>query len=178
MLNFRVKPKNKWELSIDEKLQASVDVKVDGNNKFSQGNYRGAISMYLEGLEYLSESSEWPDESMKLANVTKLQCYLNLSNCYLKVSEFRDAEKNASEALKLDRNSVKALFRRAVARLNYDLLDGAIEDLNNLLKLDPDNVDGQNYLKLAKQRQSNYNQVDKKRYGSIFSKMTFYDGIF
>ncbi|XP_951815.1 cyclophilin, putative [Theileria annulata] len=175
LINFRVKPKNKWEMSIDEKLQASLDVKLDGNNKFSQGNYRGAISMYLEGLEYLSESSEWPDESMKLANTTKLQCYLNLSNCYLKVSEFRDAEKNASEALKLDNHNIKALFRRALARLNYDILDGAIEDLNSLLKLDPNNLDGQKYLKLAKQKQASYNQADKKRFGTIFSKMTLYN---
>nr|PVC49907.1 FKBP-type peptidyl-prolyl cis-trans isomerase [Theileria orientalis] len=162
LINTRVKPKNKWELSIDEKIQVSRDLKAQGNSKFSFGNFTSAISLYSEAVDYLDEASEWPEESRKEANTTLLQCHLNLANCHLKVANYKSAESSASEALKLDKASVKGYFRRALARIHEFEFEKAIGDLNEVLKLDRDNKDALNYLSVAKSRLRECNEKDKK----------------
>ncbi|EKX73470.1 peptidyl-prolyl cis-trans isomerase protein, putative [Theileria equi strain WA] len=174
LINSRVKPKEKWEMTTDEKIQAALDAKVDGNAKFLKGNIKAAISLYEDGVKYLAMRDGWSDESVKASDVTKLQCHLNLSNCYIKEHDFVSAELNATEALKIDANSIKGLYRRAVARVNNDKLEAAIQDLQALLKLEPSNIDAANQFKLAKAKLHKYNQADKKKFGAMFKSMSLY----
>jgi len=46
-----------------------------------------------------------------------------------------------NEVLSIEENNIKALYRRAVAFSNLGDYTNAKEDLNDALKLDPNNVD-------------------------------------
>ncbi|KAK1444182.1 cyclophilin-like domain containing protein [Babesia gibsoni] len=175
LINTRPQPRNKSDMSTDEKIQASVDCKESGNSKFLRGEYWAAVTMYKEGVNYLSERDEWAEEPRKTSDLIKLQCHLNLSNCYIKLEKYDFAEDNATEALRIDANNVKGLYRRALARFNLKSYSDALQDLAKLIKSNPKNADAVKLYHLAKVKHSENSQIQKKHYGSVFKGLSLYE---
>ncbi|KAK2197813.1 bifunctional Cyclophilin-like domain superfamily/Tetratricopeptide repeat/FKBP-type peptidyl-prolyl cis-trans isomerase domain/Cyclophilin-type peptidyl-prolyl cis-trans isomerase domain/Tetratricopeptide-like helical domain superfamily/Tetratricopeptide repeat 2/Cyclophilin-type peptidyl-prolyl cis-trans isomerase [Babesia duncani] len=175
LINSRIKPKQKWEMSMDEKIQAAADAKVEGNAKFSQERILAAITYYEDGISYLSTRDEWPEDAIKASNVTKLQCHLNLANCYIKTEDFANAETHATEALNIDPVNIKGLYRRGLARVKQGDFKEAIDDLSKLIKIEPTNAAGVSQLKLAKEKYTIFKQRERNVFGSVFKKMNLYD---
>lgn len=175
LINFRPKPKDMREMSTDEKIQAASDAKEAGNTKFLKGNYRAAITLYEDGVRYLSARDEWPEDALKMSDKTKLQCHLNLANVFIKTEDYESAQKNATEALKMEPLNVKGLYRRALARVKLGCFEDAIVDLKELIKVDAKNADAIKLYQLAKAKLQEQNARAKKHYGSVFKSMTLYD---
>lgn len=64
----------------------------------------------------------------------------NRSLCWLKLGAYGKAEADATLVLYHEPTNVKALYRRALARKEQDDMLGAIEDLERLLQLEPQNT--------------------------------------
>ncbi|GFE52674.1 peptidyl-prolyl cis-trans isomerase [Babesia ovis] len=175
LINSRPKPKDSNDMSTEERIQAATDAKAIGNEKFMKGQYRAAISMYEDGVKYLAERDTWADEARKVSDVIKLQCHLNLANCFLKTEDYYNAETNAAEALRLDPSNVKGLYRRAMARVKLESYAEAIEDLTQLLKVEPKNGDAANLYKVTKARLHEQNERAKKKFGGIFKNLSLYN---
>jgi tetratricopeptide (TPR) repeat protein len=58
---------------------------------------------------------------------------------YLKLTDYPGAAERAGLALTKDPSNVKALYRRGVARNHLGLNEEALDDLNEALRLDPEN---------------------------------------
>ncbi|KAJ7662799.1 hypothetical protein DFH06DRAFT_1129016 [Mycena polygramma] len=67
--------------------------------------------------------------------------HCNLAATYLKLERFEQAENAAVEALKRDRTSIKARFRRAMAVRSQGSLDVCILELYTVLVMDPGNAE-------------------------------------
>ncbi|CDR96173.1 peptidylprolyl isomerase, putative [Babesia bigemina] len=174
LINSRPKPKDCNDMTTDERIQEAANCKALGNSHFLKGKYRAAIDMYDDALRYLSERDEWSEEAVKVSDVTKLQCHLNLANCFLKTEEYNRAEYNATAALAIEPENVKGLYRRALARTKMGSFGEALIDLTQILKRDSKNADAVNLYKIAKVKHQEQNERSKKQYQSIFKNITLY----
>ncbi|CDJ58433.1 peptidyl-prolyl isomerase, putative [Eimeria maxima] len=175
LLSFRPKPKARWAMSVEEKIQSALDEKEKGNNYYKKKNINEALAAYKEGLSYLDHADQWTEQQQIHKNSVEVSLRLNLSNCYLKTGEFAQAIDEASAAIKLDEKNSKAWYRRGVARAAFGFLDEARNDLTAAARLDPRNVEIRNELKKCKEKLEEVRKKEKSTFGAIFSKVALYD---
>ncbi|KZT51512.1 hypothetical protein CALCODRAFT_521312 [Calocera cornea HHB12733] len=106
-----------------------AEAKEKGNAAFKAAKYDVAIGHYTRAI-VLSQSSSTPIDPT---------FYLNRAAAYLKLNKFEDATRDCTSALGLKNGDVKALFRRAQARLGAEDEGGARTDLEEALRLEPSN---------------------------------------
>ncbi|KAJ7750261.1 hypothetical protein B0H16DRAFT_1887875 [Mycena metata] len=98
--------------------------KEKGNAAFKAGDYPTAIGHYSAAIHADRTDATFP---------------LNRAAAYLKLGKNEDAERDCSTVLTLSKGNVKALFRRAQARLAMGKLSEAQADLKEAAKLEPAN---------------------------------------
>ncbi|KAF8489392.1 hypothetical protein JB92DRAFT_2755903, partial [Gautieria morchelliformis] len=81
-----------------------------GNASFKSGNWADAVGHYSAAV---------------VADRTEPTYPLNRAAAYLKLGKYRDAERDCTTVLSLDDKNVKALFRRAQARIALESLPEA-----------------------------------------------------
>merc|ERR1719427_1193803 len=109
----------------NERLKVEAMAEKDrGNEWFKKGNYDKAIERYTRGM-----------------NLDPLNAVLpaNRAMALLKKGQFGAAETHCTLALSIDSTYIKAFQRRASARIGLDKLDLAIQDYDEVLKLEPKN---------------------------------------
>ncbi|CAH8870597.1 unnamed protein product [Trichobilharzia szidati] len=108
-------------------------LKTEANELFKKGLYQEAVELYDKSL--LSCDS---DDNMKLIlQNNKAQCFLNLSN-------YKDALTASLEALKISPSDSKALYRCTQAYEGIGMLKEALETVRRLIHVDPKNKAAQN----------------------------------
>lgn len=109
LLDFKDKKKEKWEYSEEEKVAEARVLKESGNLKLKEGNSRGAVADYSEGIQYVEyETSLDAKELLKALR-------LNIAQAYIKLNKYYDAIDNCNKVLKDDPSNLKALYRRGTA---------------------------------------------------------------
>lgn len=98
------------------------------------GDYKGAINDYKEGIEFLEY--EHSSEAKQLLNILRL----NISQAYLKANKYRDVIDHCTKVLKEENDCLKALYRRGLAYTKIQDFEKAKNDFNQLLKHDAQNV--------------------------------------
>ncbi|CAI2731076.1 unnamed protein product [Schistosoma spindalis] len=106
------------------RIQLSKEARELGNVRFKEGKLNEAIEHYTMAIRLA------PEDPIP---------YINRAFAYIKTERYASAEADCTAALRLDRTSVKAFYRRALARKGLGHITGAIEDLKELLKFDSDN---------------------------------------
>ena len=109
---------------MDTKKIQAVYEKEAGNLWFKRGEYDKAIARYTEGM------SLDPSNAMLPAN---------RAMALLKKHRYAEAEADCTLALSIHSTYVKAYQRRALARFGLGKYDLAIEDYEQILKLEPSN---------------------------------------
>mmetsp|Transcript_49931 Transcript_49931/g.129602 ORF Transcript_49931/g.129602 Transcript_49931/m.129602 type:complete len:736 (+) Transcript_49931:2-2209(+) len=125
-------------MSADEKLDRSFVWKVDGNDLFKNGDLFKAADAYYHAVIYCRDLVQNPKYYPNLKHTEQHQkaakdiCESSFTNLALVQTKYArtlpaddperakvlgEAEKSASEALKINASNVKALFRRALARV-------------------------------------------------------------
>jgi len=163
------KTKEWWTFTHDERLVQGLIYKEQGNKFFKEAQYRRAIKKYKNAIQYFkSEHGFQPDQWKKGLQIA-LPCYLNYSASSLKLGEPKLAREQANEALKIDRGSVKAYFRRAQANHADRLLEDAKADILKAIELEPGNKDLKDFLHKLNEDIRKYDSKDKKVYSKMFS---------
>ncbi|KAJ7718449.1 hypothetical protein B0H16DRAFT_1797425 [Mycena metata] len=99
----------------------------EGGEFFKNGQYEEAAKRYQSAI--LADSSN------------SSVYFFNLSAAYLKLGKFAQAESAANTSLIRDPRSVKALYRRAIARKERGRLAEALVDLTSLLTTAPGSIE-------------------------------------
>lgn len=192
-------------LPFAEKMVKSEELKDAGNKLFKEKNYSDAVDRYEEAgtlihycystdpgwrknnrgidddvLVLVEDTGETPEDKEQQKRFRTALC-VNIAACKLKLSNWEEAIVACDTALELDPKNVKALFRRAIARITpgkctaYDQ-DLAIKDLVKASHLDPD--DSMVATKLRELRQARKEQLakDKTTFNNMFDRGTIYKG--
>eukprot|EP00967_Tisochrysis_lutea_P120893 scaffold198643_cov26-Tisochrysis_lutea.AAC.1 len=122
-----------------ELIEEAEGLKLEGNNKFKQGEYESAASRYRQGCKLIDSvlNKKVLTGADKKAVVELLDaCQLNTANCRLKLEDWDGAKELADTVLARGDNR-KAFFRRGQAYQNMGKLEDARIDLLKASKMNP-----------------------------------------
>jgi len=169
------KEKKAWEMNTDEKFQASVKAKDEGNELYKQQKYQRAIKKYKKANQFIESDQGFTDEQKKNAKKLKLPNFLNLSACDLKLKDFISAKQNCNKALEIENGNVKALFRRGQALEELVEWEASMNDFKKVEELDPDNKEVKRAITQVKKKMAEQNKKDRNIYGGMFQKFADQD---
>lgn len=104
----------------------------------------------------------------------KVVLYSNRAQCHLNLKSYVDAEKDALSALRIDHLHIKSLFRHGTALYYLKRYKEAKREFNNLLRIEPSNKNGFEYLRHTDQKLSKIKTeaYEKLYYGEIVGDTT------
>jgi len=118
------------------------------------GNYQFKQKSYAEAIEYYTKAIE--------CNPTSPIYFANRAQCQLFEQRYGACEADCTLSIQIDKNYLKAYYRRALARIEMNKIDQARQDLEYIISREPSNTDAKNKL----------NEVNKndeiKRLGRIY----------
>eukprot|EP00775_Hariotina_reticulata_P005268 gene5268-5503_t len=189
------KAKEKWEMNNTEKLAAATARKEKGNAAYKAGSLARAARQYnaaVEAATSITERDMGPSSTgmdaleendaaaaaapstarlMSQAREVKKACMNNWAAVELKRHNWAEAAKQASKVLDLDPSNVKALYRRAQARMALnELLEAELDVKAGLLK-EPTNSDLLVLQRKLKALLRELNKKEAKLYGKMFAAL-------
>lgn len=103
--------------------------KARGNDLYKQGLYMDALTEYSQAVVLC------PDEDKK----NKAIYHSNKAACYFMTESYKEVVDECNIALQLDPKYIKTYIRRSKANEKLDKLTDALNDMNEVVKLDPTN---------------------------------------
>ena len=180
--------------TLEIKLAAFENKKREGTELFTKGEYQKALFKYEESLAVWkwieSSNKQWRNSGIDDTELTYMQedltdkameamitAYLNIALCNIKIQAFKEAVTACDEAIKLDVNNVKALYRKAMALTlpagsDIDDYKEAMKLLQKALKIDPRNISVRDKLLEFKQFVKEQKAKSKETFHCFFKKPT------
>ena len=151
-------------------MRMVVKNKDEGTELFKGGNYRPAAARYTKALSHCAKFFDLSAEDETEVKNIKVTLFLNIASCYLKMENWDQTLRNCNDALEIDTNNIKGLFRRACAYEGKKELDKALVDLKKCQELN-DIEDKQvtkmvEKIKLGLQKEKD---KEKKMWGKAFA---------
>jgi len=164
------KPVSWW--SPQEKLAVCLAEKEAGNELFRAGDYPAALQKYLKAKGAFT----WTDtfttaERARWHRDVGLAALLNVAACKLKLREWESAAGYCSDALEIQPDHPKALFRRAQARAGLEDYAGALRDLEAAAAADPSDAAVPREAARVKALDAAVRAAQRKQFGGMFRSM-------
>jgi peptidylprolyl isomerase len=181
LLSFGPKPKEIWEMSVEERLAAAEAAKAAGNAAFTKGDAAQALEGYKEALRHIEDlgtpAGEPVDDAgqRKALDALRVSVNSNLAAVHLKRSAWRDAAAAAGAALAADPANAKALARRGTARSHTGQLEEARADLLAAAKAAPGDAGVRAELERVNKLLAAEKAKAKSVFGGLFGKASLYD---
>eukprot|EP01080_Neovahlkampfia_damariscottae_P003808 gene3808-6969_t len=121
-------PDNIKCLKFRKKIQEIEKLKKEGNDLFQNNSLKEAYDKYTDAIKIDPNASS-----------LNSQIYCNRSAVAMKMNDYKLAAKDASTAIDLNPEYVKAYIRRAAAYEKLENYQEAVYDLNKAKELDPEN---------------------------------------
>ncbi|NWU97443.1 PPID isomerase, partial [Upupa epops] len=155
---------------VDKIVAIAEDIKNIGNTFFKAQNWAVAAQKYSKSLRYV-KSSEAVVEAADKAKLkpVALTCVLNIGACKLKLSDWQGAIDSCSEALKIDPENTKALYRRAQGWQGIKDLEEALADLKKAHEIAPEDKAIQAETLRIKQKIKAQKEKEKAAYAKMFA---------
>lgn len=156
---------------INDIKEIAEKIKVSGNAWFKKGDYETADKKYKKSLRYLDklqEINELTHEEEQSINVIILPCILNSAACKLKLKHYDAALEDCDEALDIEPNNPKALYRRGQAHHGKRDYDRSLADLQAARKLAPNDKAILAEIVAVKGEIEAYKAKEKKVYAKMF----------
>eukprot|EP01062_Namystynia_karyoxenos_P011409 TRINITY_DN14079_c0_g1_i1.p2 TRINITY_DN14079_c0_g1~~TRINITY_DN14079_c0_g1_i1.p2 ORF type:complete len:493 (+),score=245.68 TRINITY_DN14079_c0_g1_i1:93-1481(+) len=168
------KPKSRWSLKGQEKVDEALKRKDEGNALYKAQKLLRAKRKYDKAQEIAGDEYDCSDEQKEELRKIKLPCLTNLAAVELALKEWKSCIEHCGKALEIDKSSVKALLRRAKAYNAIDEWDLCRADIQRIIGdggLDPANEEAKKELERVQKKIRAQTAKDKACYGNLFSKM-------
>lgn len=130
-----------------------------------------AIKVYQKVFMFLNTASDFDELDVKKERDSILVAvHLNLALCYLKTNENGLAKNECIKALELDPQNEKALFRKGQAHLGLASPEIAINDFQEVLKVQPKNTAASKQILICNSLIKKQLAKEKKLYANMFDK--------
>lgn len=159
------------DLEADERIERAELYKEKGSLLYKNNNLIYAVKKYQTSIKYLTSI---PEESLtKIPEKLRTEFHrlvllnhLNLALCYWKTEDWDLVIKHCNEALLLDKNNVKALYRRAQGYSNKYEYDSALKDLHAILEIEEGNKAALKDIKVISAKKQKEKAMYKKMFNS------------
>ncbi|KAM3178350.1 hypothetical protein ACTXT7_002743 [Hymenolepis weldensis] len=131
VLKIRLEEENSLtDEELEKRKLKAIELKEEGNAKFKEGHYAESRTLYTDALNMCP--LKFAEERAKM--------FSNRALCQSHLGYPETALADCDEAIKLIPNYIRCLLRRADLRENAERLTEALEDYQQVLKLDPSNA--------------------------------------
>lgn len=178
LLGFKEKPKERWQMSTEERLVEANKLKEQGTDLFKKKLFGEATIKYEDAASYSVGEGISGDDIPEEERPLYISCWSNAAMCYIKLKEWADATRACNNVLEMESeesSNIKALYRRGLARIHLGLYKEAKADLMAAYKVDNKNKDIRKALALLKEEVANAKKKEKAAFGGLFGKVDIYD---
>ena len=126
------------KLKFSDRFRLVEKNKAEGTELFKDGNFHHAAKRYKDALGHAAKFRDLDPEKDATVKKIKVDLHVNMALCWTKLENPDQSLKSAEEALKLDPDHPKALYRRAALFEKTNKFDEAKKDLVKTLKINPD----------------------------------------
>ena len=159
------------KLPLEECLTRATSLKEEGNSAIKVGNWTEAKEKYEAGIKLLDDHKSIGSD---VVNSCLSSLHSNNAMACLKVGSYKNAIDSSNFVLKLDKDNVKALFRRGSAYLQQHSFDEAKQDFQKVLELDPANAAAKKELVSLVKQKKEYKEKEKSSFSGLFDKKSLY----
>lgn len=166
-----------------QKIDLSYSLKKEGDSLLKNQNYDEALKNYTKAVitvKHLIKDKLIPkDSALKLKNEVLIPSNLNMSMIDLKIKDYDSAIRHCNKVLFIEKNHVKALYRRCTAYIYKGNFTKADEDLIELEELIGGNKELEQLEELfevnKRNAEGNHGAFLKKMAQNIKGKNIFHD---
>merc|ERR1711871_38469 len=162
-----VKPKDSWDMDIKEKLDTADGMKASGNKKFGSFMFKWALKSYEDAENALESLEDATGEDKKRLDALRSSLARNMASCYLKLKNFAEVISKCDDALQIDSNDAKALFKRGQAFFFTNDLKTCLKDFSKCQTLDPSNNSVAKYIRATKKKLRKIAKEEQAIYGGM-----------
>ena len=164
-------PPDQIEINKNEKIDESLKYKNYGNELYKDNKFDDAIKHYKISLEWVEYEQFENDEYIKKQKEILIACNNNLCLVYSKLKDWESAIYHATKTLKYDDKNVKALIRRAKAKINSNKFPfkEIKKDLKFAYSLNKNNFEIKKLLKIVNTKEKKQFEQQSKIYMKMFS---------
>ena len=164
-----------------EKLEKMKELKEEGNQLFKQKDYAAACVKYERIDDYVKAQAPYKPKVMLTKEETQdlidtvVTSLVNLSICRYNMQHYKESRNKATEAIRIS-PTIKAYYRRAVARAQMKEFEEACNDLKAAIKLDPSDPNNcQAQLDKFKIYSNRAVKEERAKLKKVFDKGVLYD---
>lgn len=126
------------------------------------------IIYHIQAFRYVSHDEFSGDEKKKLEE-EELIILGNIAAAKLSMGDYKAAIEVCTKVLDSNPNNLKILLRRGKAYVQRGELDLAKIDLENALKIDPDNKEVKLWISKLRAKEKSLREQEKKAYSKLFA---------
>ena len=112
-----------------EKIEAGKRFKTEGDDLLKQKKYDEAINVYEKGLLQLFYTFSDDKEEDEMIDKIKEGMNLNCSFCKIKQDKFEEATQYLNEAMRVNKENLKTLYRMGFCHFKLEKFDDAKSDI-------------------------------------------------
>ena len=112
-----------------EKIEAGKMFKIQGDDFLKQQKYEEAINIYEKGLLQLFYTFSDDKAEDELIDKTKEGMNLNCSFCKIKQEKYEEATQYLNEAMRVNKENLKTLYRMGFCHFKLEKFDQAKNDI-------------------------------------------------
>ena len=133
--------------------QIAAEKKELGTQSFRLGDLQDAEKLYEQAANiFQTTGGEWPEgEELNQRRITETAALLNLALVKIRLEKYAESIAACTRVLAVEKNSVKALYRRALASFKFGEYEKAKKDALRAAVLDPQNREVRGLLEEIKQ---------------------------
>jgi tetratricopeptide (TPR) repeat protein len=120
---------------VKEKIEAGKRFKLEGDDLLKQQKYDDAIVVYEKGLLQLFYTFSDDKEEDEMVDKIKEGMNLNCSFCKIKQEKYEEATQYLNEAMRVNKENLKTLYRMAFCHFKLEKFKDAKNDISNALNV-------------------------------------------
>jgi len=160
------------KLKYPDRLRKVEMNKAEGTELFKGTNWQPASQRYKRALAHCHElfKLDLTGPQREEGNKLKTSLHLNMAQCFIKMEKWKQVIEHTDTVLsELDKDNVKALYRRAMAHFKTKDYDAAKKDLSKALQINPEEKNCMILLKKVKERKEKKGKKEMDAYRNAFS---------
>lgn len=177
LLGFKEKPKERWQMTDEERIAFANKIKAEGTELFKKKVYGEAAMKYEDAASYSVGEGISGDDIPEDERPLYVSCWSNAAMSYINLKEWTDAISACNNVLSIgteEKTNIKVLYRRGLARMRLGLFKEAKADLMDAYKVDNANKEVRKAIAQLKKEVAASKKKEKEAFGGMFGKASLY----